>query len=313
MVGLPFTLRQLDIFELLCKQRSFREVSDYLDISQASVSSQLKALEGQLGVRLFEREPGRKPRLTEKGAAFLADLAPFREAAERLAEHKRAGPAVRQEPPCRIRGIAPLQLLDEYIRPSLGEFLNQHPSYLLNFDSAAAFYGPREAIARNHFDVGLFSERTDSPLGDDFTEITRVVCGVFGPPEFAEGRSTPLSPAELSELPFALPPRGSFYEKESWGLLNEAGIQPARIVARSQYFDVINALSEAGASAAVSLLPLLRPAQREKVTLLYRFPDWRLVLYRNPAAPQPQTDIFARFLVDSVVGDPAYPAFEAAD
>lgn len=313
MGGLPFTLRQLDIFELLCTRQSFREVSDYLDISQASVSSQLKSLEDQLGVRLFEREPGRRPQLTAKGSAFLADLGRFRKAAAKLAGHKQSGPAVHEEPPCRIRGLAPLQLLDEYIRPALGEFLHEHPSYLLNFDSAAAFYGPREAIARDHFDIGIFSERVASPLGEDFTEITRVVCGVFGPAEFAEGRSLPLSPAELGELPFALPPRGSFYERESLALLEEAGIRPKRIAARSQYFDVINALSEAGACAAVSLLPLLRPAQRERVTLLYRFPDWRLVLYRNPAAPRPQTEIFARFLIDSVAGNPAYPAFETAD
>ena len=90
MPSLPFTLRQLDIFASLCATRSFRRSAETLGISQASVSNQIKALEEQLGLALFDRAPGRRPSLRPAGLAFLDDLNHFHRAAELLASHRRA-------------------------------------------------------------------------------------------------------------------------------------------------------------------------------------------------------------------------------
>ncbi len=85
----PFTLRQLEVFSSLCTTRSFRRSAGTLGISQASVSNQMKALEGQLGLALFDRKPGRRPTLTAEGMAFLDDLRAFQAAAQagRRASH----------------------------------------------------------------------------------------------------------------------------------------------------------------------------------------------------------------------------------
>ena len=52
----------------------FGRSAEQLGISQASVSNQIKALEEQLGVTLFDRAPGRRPSLRPAGLAFLEDL-----------------------------------------------------------------------------------------------------------------------------------------------------------------------------------------------------------------------------------------------
>lgn len=310
MTGLPFTLRQLEIFEVLCELRSFRLASEKLGISQAAVSNQLKILEDQMGSRLLLRDSGRRPQLTPEGASFLADLAPFWASADRLAAHQRRDVHAEREPACRIKAMVGLQLLEDYVRPKLGQFLSEHPSIQLMFDSAAAYFGPRSSLAKEYFDLAVFCENTILPLEDGLVELARVRCGIYGNPSFAEGRTLPLTEAEVSGLPFVMAPAGSFHEGEMLDMLARHNIKPARIAARTQYFDVLSAMIESEPYAGISLEPLLRPEQRATTPMLYRLDDWRLTLYRNPAARQPQARIVEEFITSAIVDDPAYPALK---
>ena len=88
MGGLPFTLRQLEIFDVLSTTRSFRLTAEQFAISQAAVSNHIKALERHLGVALFIRRAGKPPELSLEGLSFAHDLPPFFEAAQKLAEHR---------------------------------------------------------------------------------------------------------------------------------------------------------------------------------------------------------------------------------
>ena len=58
------TFRQLEIFEAINRTGSFAAAANQLNISQASVSKQVAALEAHLGITLFVRERGRKAELT---------------------------------------------------------------------------------------------------------------------------------------------------------------------------------------------------------------------------------------------------------
>jgi len=309
MSGLPFTLRQLEVFERLCASRSFRSASEELGISQAAVSNQIKALEEQMGLRLFTRDSGKRPGLTPEGAAFLADLAPFREAANALGSHRRQGPPEEEPDHCDLKVLVGLQLLDDFIRPALGGFVRDHSEIQLHIDTDPAFDSPRQALARGGYDIGLFSEQADNPLGENLAGLSRVICGVFGHRKFLEGREGPLSPAELEDIPFVLPSAGSFHESEVLKMLAAHGIRPGKILGRTQYYDVMLAMCETGTAVGVSLLSLVKPEQRNNVRMLHRLSDWRLTLYRNPASPQPQAEAAVRFLTTSVVDNPAYPAF----
>lgn len=89
---MAFTLRQLQFFTAAAEQGSVSGAARALSISQSSVTEAIRALEDDLGVTLFERQP-RGLEITQKGAAFLrharqilADVATartaFRDAAE---------------------------------------------------------------------------------------------------------------------------------------------------------------------------------------------------------------------------------------
>lgn len=63
------TLDQLITLQTVSSVKSFRRAAESLHLTQPAVSKQIRALEEELGERLFER--GRTARLTEAGAALL--------------------------------------------------------------------------------------------------------------------------------------------------------------------------------------------------------------------------------------------------
>jgi DNA-binding transcriptional LysR family regulator len=75
-------LRQLQYLRHIARVSGFRRAADELDMSQATLSEQIKLLEQELGVRLFERG-GRNLTLTRAGHTLLAR-------AERILEEVKA-------------------------------------------------------------------------------------------------------------------------------------------------------------------------------------------------------------------------------
>ncbi|MBV9582655.1 MAG: LysR family transcriptional regulator [Chloroflexi bacterium] len=82
-------LRQLQYLRNIARVGGFRRAADELYMSQATLSEQIKLLERELGVRLFERG-GRNLTLTEAGKTFLAR-------AERILEEVKAAQEEMQE------------------------------------------------------------------------------------------------------------------------------------------------------------------------------------------------------------------------
>ncbi|HEY4067677.1 MAG TPA: LysR family transcriptional regulator, partial [Burkholderiaceae bacterium] len=64
------TLKQLRAFTALAHERSFTHASETLHVTQSTLTSAIKALEGEIGIRLFDRST-RFCELTPQGARFL--------------------------------------------------------------------------------------------------------------------------------------------------------------------------------------------------------------------------------------------------
>jgi DNA-binding transcriptional LysR family regulator len=78
------TLRHLQIFSAVSRQRSFARAAEGLCLSQPAVSAQIKELETILGVRLLVRSRGRRQiDLTPAGEVLLASCAEIAESLER--------------------------------------------------------------------------------------------------------------------------------------------------------------------------------------------------------------------------------------
>jgi DNA-binding transcriptional LysR family regulator len=304
MPHLPFTLRQLEVFSSLCTSRSFRRSAETLGISQASVSNQMKALEQQLGLPLFDRRPGRRPTLTAEGMAFLDDLRTFHAAAEALSAHRRRAPDETES--IRYNILIGQGMLDAYIRPKLDRFFTANPGVNLAFEARA----PSGSLARDledgQYDFALIHRRADRSVEPHFRQLALVRGGIYGHRKFAEGRRLPLPPEWLNTLPFIMPLAASAQEREMLQFFERHGIRPRRVIGHTQYYDVMAAMLERGVGIASFADAILPPEMRGEVIQLYPLENWRLLSFRKDAGGDARCDAVQAFLISSVLQDPNY-------
>ncbi|WP_299359530.1 LysR family transcriptional regulator [uncultured Paracoccus sp.] len=78
------TLDQLQVFLAIVDTGSFGAAARHLGRATSVISYAIAHLEGEMGVVLFDREGSRKPRLTSRGQALLADIRRIGDDVDRL-------------------------------------------------------------------------------------------------------------------------------------------------------------------------------------------------------------------------------------
>lgn len=303
----PFTLRQLEIASALCTHSSFRLTADQLGISQASVSNQIKMLEHQLGFSIFDRQSGRKPRLSLAGAEFIDDLKAFHEASERLSRHRLKVPRVEKQT---IRIMIGEMLLASFIKPKLIAFLDANPELSLEFVPTPPV--EQSIILDDKFDFLLAHFGRDVELADGFSALAYSRSGILGHPRFADGNQQLVSAHEMSSLPFIMPPRGTSKERAQRKVLASHGIRPENVVAHLQYTSMTVDLVARGSGVAVLPEVLIPRSARGNVIMLYPLKDWKTVFFRKQGIDGHSATIVEKFMVDSILGDPDYQVTHAA-
>jgi DNA-binding transcriptional LysR family regulator len=305
MASLPFTLRQLDVFASLCATRSFRRSAESLGISQASVSNQIKALEHQLGLALFNRRPGQRPTVTSEGMAFLDDLRAFFAAGEALASHRRRA-AEDAEQAVQFRVLVGQGMLDAYIRVKLDRFFAAHPRIELDFEAQPPSSDLARDLEDGRYDFALIHRRADRSVEPYFRQMAMVRGGIYGHRKFGEGRQLPLTPDEISTLPFIMPQAASAREQEMLSFFERYGIRPKHVIGHTQYFDVMAAMLDRGVGISSFADAILPPEMRDTVIMLYPLENWRLLWYRKDHGTDPRREAVATFLLSSVLQDANY-------
>lgn len=304
MRPLPFTFRQLQVFASLSETRSFRHTAESLGISQASVSSQMKTLEDQLGLALLARGRGQQTRLTAEGLAFLDDLRTFEAAGETLAAHRRR--VVRDGMlPARFRLLVGQGTLDKFIRPKLDRFFAVHPHIELTFEWHIPSSELARDIAEDRYDFVLVHRLMDAPCEPKLRHLATMRGGVYGHVDLVKGKALPLTAREINELPFILPIN---YPPEPIMLefYRQHGIRPRYVTGRTQHYDVMVAMVERGVGVACLTDAILSPEKREEVVMLRQLENWRLMWYRKDTSRDPRCDAVESFLMSSVLQDPNY-------
>ena len=115
------SLRSLRTFCVAAKYQSFRAAADELFITSSAISHQIKSLEEELGLKLFERS-ARELTLTETGKALYDDISPLIEQLDSVvATYKTSVP--RES----VRVSVQPFFASEFFVPRLSDFTAEHP------------------------------------------------------------------------------------------------------------------------------------------------------------------------------------------
>ncbi|MXO66153.1 LysR family transcriptional regulator [Altericroceibacterium endophyticum] len=302
----PFTFRQLEIFKLLCETHSFRRCAEMLGVSQASVSNQLRSLEEQMGLSLLDRSPGKRPRLTDKGEEFLADLQNFQIAAQNLAAHRRSGAAPHRRPG-HFYVLAGQYLMQTHIKPQLAALYQRNPQISLDFDSKVPTDRIVDELQSSTYDIAVIHVPLRLKLGNDFREISHVTAGIYGAKRFIADQPLPLTAEQIRKLPFVLPPENTLAESVILEELSRHAIKPSNIIARTGPSSIMVEMIVHGMAVGPTLEPLLPSSSRDNVQLLWPLTDFKLVSYCPRRGKDALLDEAEQFLIDTVIRDPTYP------
>lgn len=120
-VGPKTSLRALRTFCIAARHESFRTASEELFITASAVSHQVKSLEEELGVRLFDRT-SRDLKLTPTGLALYEEASPLIEKLDEVAaSYRQTGPT------SSVRVSVQPFFGSEYFVPRLSHFTAEHP------------------------------------------------------------------------------------------------------------------------------------------------------------------------------------------
>src|SRR5271168_1844933 len=121
-------VRQLQIFRTLAKELNFTRTAELVHTVQSNVTAQIRALEDELGVPLFDRL-GRKVTLTDAGRRFL----PFAEQALTAMEQGQQAINVCAEPSGPLRIGAPESVLTYRVPEVVQAYRKRFPLVELMF------------------------------------------------------------------------------------------------------------------------------------------------------------------------------------
>ena len=180
------SLNALKAFEAAARHESFTKAADELSVTQGAVSHQVKALEDELGLRLFNRERQRLV-ITEAGRSYLEVV---RDAFDRLAvgtnrllQLQKSGVLTVTTSP---------NFATKWLVHRLGRFVEAHPDIDLRVSASLQHVD----FAREDIDVAIRHGDGQWPglsVARLCTEELFPVCS----PKFMRGRGALRSPADL--------------------------------------------------------------------------------------------------------------------
>ncbi|NTF42436.1 transcriptional regulator GcvA [Rhizobium rhizogenes] len=151
------SLNGLKAFEVAARHLSFRVAAEELGVTQGAVAQQVRGLEAELGVKLFERMP-RSLVLTGEGRGYIADI---RRAFEIIAQ---ATGDLRPQP-VRLTISTTPTFASKWLIPRLPDFTSRHPDldlHILATERMSGFQADGVDLAvrygRPPFGPGLASE-----------------------------------------------------------------------------------------------------------------------------------------------------------
>ncbi len=226
---------RLKVFRTVAEQLSFRKAAEHLFLSQPAITLQVKALESELGVRLFDRS-GNRVALTPQGSILMRHAGKMAALAAKAEQELGAEDG-------QVSGDLALGVsttIAQYVLPRLvGAFLGEHPHVQLTVQSGNT-ERVVEALLRDKVSIGLIEGparqrgiRTEPFMSDELVLIV--------PPTSEPSK---ISPRHFLESTLLMRERGSGSRHVVEKALEKAGFK-LKAFKRVMYLDSTEAIKSA--------------------------------------------------------------------
>lgn len=270
-------LRQLEYFMTVCEELHFTRAAEKLNIAQPTLSQQIKVLEGEVGIPLFDRI-GKKTALTEAGEIL------YKHSKQIFYELEQAQAAVRE-----LNGLergrltigSLLTCMNYLLPPALVHFKELYPSIELSVQGLRSEEIERN-ILENKLDLGL----TFLPNGNNELEEISLYTEELA---LAVPKGHPLATKsavnfeQITNIPLILMPGNYQLRKLIEGYALTAGITINPTLELTTLESIIQ-LTEKGVGASILPLPylehlnnqdikiveILDPTPQRKIGIIYR-------------------------------------------
>ncbi|MDB5840180.1 MAG: Transcriptional regulatory protein LysR family [Herminiimonas sp.] len=204
------TLRQLKVFETVARNLSYSRAAEELHLTQPAVSTQVKTLEGHVGLPLFE-QLGKKIYLTPAGTELLhfsrEIIQKFQEAEEALTQFKGISGGK--------LNVAVISAGDYFFPRLLVEFARRHAGVTLNL----TVHNREELLgllANNLTDLAIMV-RPPKDLDTMHESFAPHPYVIVAPPDHPLANKKRISMATLKREPFVVREKGS----DTWNSMEE--------------------------------------------------------------------------------------------
>jgi LysR family glycine cleavage system transcriptional activator len=203
-------LNALKAFEAAARHESFTRAAEELCVTQGAVSHQVKALEAELGLKLFNRQRQRLV-ITEAGRAYLAVVRDafdrIADGTQRLLQRQRGGALTVSTSP---------NFAAKWLVHRLGRFAEVHPEIDLRVSASV------QHVDFTREDIDLAIRHGDGTASE--LHVTRLCAEELFPvcsPKLVNGRSPLRKPSDLSRFPLL-----HVNDRQGWSQwLNFAGVE----------------------------------------------------------------------------------------
>lgn len=216
-------MRQLQMFVMLAEELNFTRTAERLHTVQSNVTSHVRHLEEELGVRLFDRYP-RRLVITDAGTQFLPYAQRVLDTVAEATQAMRSG----EEPAGPLRIGAPESIVTYRLPATLRRFRERYPHVRLMLRPYVD--GPlAQPLQSGEFDlaVRIADSIPDRTLGSRRIGAERIL--FVAAPQHPLARHARIQPRDLASHPLLLTEEGCAYRKKLERILRARGIKPQSV------------------------------------------------------------------------------------
>lgn len=264
---MSMTFRQLEVFDVVYRTGSFAAAANQLDVSQASVSKQIRALEQHLGIELFSRKRGAKAELSQQASHVPQLVNQLLSLAEKLPPEAQKTRVVR---------VACGDVMAELITQALPGFMRSEPNIEIELIIKEPTLDTVGEAWQQQLDLACFTLVQPPPL-PDATLVKTVRTGIFVKAGSELDRNW--LDDDGTSLPVIFPLQRSSLERSFTQTLQKSGIPRWHIAMRLQSYQARTEMVLRGAGAILSFYDKHAKELQEGNLVALDLPDKNLYRY----------------------------------